>query len=1620
MNHNFSLPGATVALRPGPQSPFTSDLATGIGGAGGLSAMSARPSAAPLCCCCDSGDCCDCCLTNTFLAPCLRAWVDATTGSGASAARHEMRHGVLLPLDAATAGANSAAARERVALFRARHAQAVVTRALSPYRALLAAARARGAHAALAAPAAPPVSLTVAVRGADALEPRRGLRFPAVRVHVVDLRTGAYLAPSALFPADLASYGAQFQQQEQQDGGMLQQRVHVTAGGAALPWVPAQWTEAVDLRTMAGQDYSRGRGRAGAAATAARLAQSRGGEAAGDVFSDMLRKGSNNYNNGDGNGAAANDSDSDDDCGDNDGGDSDDDGNSPEGSLLRSRKGTSSSSSGSKNGDGANVLVQRGSYEPRWTGTGSVLQFPDLLLSDLLTPSALLLFELLDLGGPLSPALLAHPESDPAVSRPDARIAWAFTVLQKAPVRGSGPMGSGTSADGTAPAAAWPGASMFNTGPARLQLYRYTHAPGAFAAAHRPATPLVYYEWVWQKNTARVPYPSTLYTVIGGLPPPALVRDLTLGTALGPASGFAAAAGGWAIPPEVAKQLQPHDVAVLAALAAGARADAQARQLEARRLALLERLLAVYSRAVHATGLARPGRGGASPALVRPPRLDARLTELLCGPQGCSALAFSPSGLILAGACGETFNFCIKLWEYAPMQELAPGAAGHAAARALALGALGPLARSWRLLQTLRGHNALIHDVAWSPDGRELVSASADGTAMVWAVDSEALHGASLRAVDELRRSGGGLTAAALESSSASTKTTPLVVPAPDPAELAVQMAARAKLSARSTPVLVLQHLTFVYAAKFYAPKTELRDAYGAPLPAELAPPPLLLTGAFDGRVRVWSRDGALLAVLSDAPMPAASATGGANTGALSARGSLHAASVSAEAELMRQGLRPGSGRVTNTAAAASLSYTAALSAASRAVLSPEVSQGMYLSTVADSVDQVAALLAPSSAALVPSSAAPGGTARGATGMSGAADAALFAQSPESLPPGAARINALLVAPGGGKFYTADALGRVRLWEDLHAFAPVLLHTADFAGAGISPDAVAAASVVGSAVALAQAQDLDLPSPDLAEVAGTFGGGHAFAPTTAGRHLFSGGARVNGLTALEWRSRFRVFRTMSASTESAGGGVGIAPAAVSSLALVPRPLPEAVLALSHSNAVYSLPLTQITEPPRVLANAAGFTARSQHLALALSPCGSTLIAGSEDGRAYVFDIAPEAADALAADPPRPAPPAARSSPGRLSYVVEAGFPLPLRAVAWSSALHVAALGAFGGNYPVVIMGPSRSAATLAAAAKEDMQQQNQQQHGPVAGASGALPPLRGDYGSGLTRSAAPEQSAASSTALVQWESPGLAAAREAAMARVAARMRARYGIDLHDTSAPIVPVSARSALQAQGQEQGLRQPEVEHASRGLELLPPPATASVAPAKTDGPLGTHITPPKPAPGGGHSSSLSARGSGGAANGFTPPSTNSNAHSDNNSAASASASASAAAATTAAPGSAGSRSGAGSRLNAGSGSASVSRLTADGPGSGVGATGARPLSGSGAGAGSAGARPGAGLDASRPRTATTPAPASTMGGAGAGEPMTPVQRRLEQEMSEHSGGSLPGTPEGPNDNTEPGLF
>jgi len=75
------------------------------------------------------------------------------------------------------------------------------------------------------------------------------------------------------------------------------------------------------------------------------------------------------------------------------------------------------------------------------------------------------------------------------------------------------------------------------------------------------------------------------------------------------------------------------------------------------------------------------------------------------GPQeSVRSLAFTPDGTVLAAAGGNTEDFTIRVWNVI----------------------------SGEAIGTLSGHSGIVWNVAFSPDGQLLASASSDGTAKIW------------------------------------------------------------------------------------------------------------------------------------------------------------------------------------------------------------------------------------------------------------------------------------------------------------------------------------------------------------------------------------------------------------------------------------------------------------------------------------------------------------------------------------------------------------------------------------------------------------------------------------------------------------------------------------------------------------------------------------------------------------------------------------------------------------------------------------------------------------------------------------------------------------------------
>lgn len=175
-------------------------------------------------------------------------------------------------------------------------------------------------------------------------------------------------------------------------------------------------------------------------------------------------------------------------------------------------------------------------------------------------------------------------------------------------------------------------------------------------------------------------------------------------------------------------------------------------------------------RADHARRLAPLRAWGSSPYAPAPP---AAPPSRVCGAlptagEGATVVSFSPDGAFLAVACvgggGEGGGCAIRVFEV--------GEGGEGA----------------EACEPLRGHDGLVYGLDWTPDGAWLLSASADGTARVWALPRAA------------HRAG-------------------------------------APLGARPALHAVLAHVprSYVYAARFHP-----------------ALPSLVVTGAKDGALRLW------------------------------------------------------------------------------------------------------------------------------------------------------------------------------------------------------------------------------------------------------------------------------------------------------------------------------------------------------------------------------------------------------------------------------------------------------------------------------------------------------------------------------------------------------------------------------------------------------------------------------------------------------------------------------------------------------------------------------------------------------------------------------------------------
>jgi WD40 repeat protein len=231
----------------------------------------------------------------------------------------------------------------------------------------------------------------------------------------------------------------------------------------------------------------------------------------------------------------------------------------------------------------------------------------------------------------------------------------------------------------------------------QLQLYRYTNLGAdrelnlpffksrSHTAFQKAGVPQVYYEWIWQKHTGRRRYPATFFIDFTGVAAPQ--REKVRGAR--PLLPTQIEEGRMDYP-ELMATITPMDEFVSSDpnTAAGQRARKKA----------VEQMSAVQKAAIVRR------RKVAEECLI-PNNL---VHEISAGLTGCFCLRYSPDGRTLAAACGDGLMFTIKLYD----------------------------SDTGTQLFTFVGHHDLIYDLAWNCMGTEIVTASSDGTAKIWAVDA--------------------------------------------------------------------------------------------------------------------------------------------------------------------------------------------------------------------------------------------------------------------------------------------------------------------------------------------------------------------------------------------------------------------------------------------------------------------------------------------------------------------------------------------------------------------------------------------------------------------------------------------------------------------------------------------------------------------------------------------------------------------------------------------------------------------------------------------------------------------------------------------------------------------
>jgi hypothetical protein len=108
-----------------------------------------------------------------------------------------------------------------------------------------------------------------------------------------------------------------------------------------------------------------------------------------------------------------------------------------------------------------------------------------------------------------------------------------------------------------------------------------------------------------------------------------------------------------------------------------------------------------------------------------------------------------------------------------------------------------------------------------------------------------------------------------------------------------------------------------------------------------------------------------------------------------------------------------------------------------------------------------------------------------------------------------------------------------------------------------------------------------------------------------------------------------------------------------------HPRPERLLVYTRDNCAYVFSLLRYEMRSRI----SGVPCQQHALRCTISPDGSTLLAGGEDGSAYFFDL----------------------ESGQLEQALDVGFRAPLFDVAWHPNQHAVALASFGGDYPIKVL-----------------------------------------------------------------------------------------------------------------------------------------------------------------------------------------------------------------------------------------------------------------------------------------------------------------------------------------------